>query len=355
MTASRASGPERLLTPLLLVALLIGGSYAVIDLRRRQDVIERESAATAAAAARTERLLTLMRFEQLGKDGLGMAALLGQIREFAPVYVAATTTAPERDAILARLQSVVSAMRAIDKDDAWNALQRALTATSPSTNHEEIVRWILYGMIEVDVTRAKPLLVELVRSLQSRVTPNTRLFAADRLLDLDKDLAGETLRGVLEYESASGVNKLRMPPALTDRFPNAALTIDPFPGFYLFVQRFFQTEHADRENVLLMILGRHEHDLITVQECVRLLGEMRSRQAVGAVQRLFERPPGLQQNTLFRNHCLDALAAIQGADSCVFLQERLRQEQDRLVQAKLIDLIKKHCPNAAAVGDLDKK
>ena len=350
MTTSSAPRPERLLTPLLLVALLVAGVYGFIDLRRHQAEIERDGAAAAATAARCERLLTLMRFEQLGKDGLGMAALLGQIREFAPVYVAPTTTAPERDAILARLQSVVRAMQAIDRDDAWSALQRAFSATTPAAANDETVRWILYGMVEVDADRAKPLLVELVRGLQHPCTPNTRLFAADRLIDMDQALAGETLHGILEYESASGINKMRMPAALTDRFPNATLTIEPFPGFYLFVQRYFRTEHADRESVLLMILGRQEHDLVTVQECVRLLGEMRSRQAVGALQRLFDRPPGLQENSIFRRHCLDALVAILGEESCAFLQEKLRQEQDQLVQAKLVDLIKRHCPS-----DADKK
>lgn len=353
MTDSR---PERLLTPILLLAVLGGGLYGYLELRRRQGELEVQSAAAAATAARTERLLTLMRFEQLDKNGLGMGALLGQIREFAPVYVAPTTTAPERDAILVRLQSVIRAMGAIDPDDAWNALHRAFAATEPIAANEETVRWILYGMVEVDPARAKPLLVELVRGLQQRATPNTRLFAADRLIDLDQALAGETLRGILEYQSASGVNERRMPTELAREFPNAAQTIGPFPGFYLFVQRFHRTGHPDLENVLMMILGRQEHDLVTVQECVRLLGEMRSRQAIGALQRLFDRPPGLQLNAIFRRHCLDALVAIQGDEICAFLRDKLRQEQDSLVRGKLIDLIKQHCPSDAAVGELgDKK
>ena len=350
MTATRPSRAGRLLTPLLVVVLLGTGAYGYIDLRQRQAAIEASSASAAGATTRIERLLTLMRFEQLSKDGLGMAALLAQIREFAPVYVAATTTASERDAILARLQSVIDAMRAIDQDDAWNALQQAFARVDPTVGNDETVRWIIYGMIAVDPARAKPLLVELVRGLQYRVAPNTRLFAADRLIEMDRALAGETLSDILEYESASGINKIRMPAEIAARFPNATLAIGPYPGFYLFVRRYFRTEHADRENVLLMILGRHEHDLMTVQECVSLLGELRSRQAVGALEKLFDRPPGLQQNSMFRKHCLDALVAILGEESCTFLRDKLLHEQDQLVQAKLIDLIKRHCPD-----DADKK
>jgi hypothetical protein len=302
-----------------------------------------ELAALRAASERTDRLLRIMRFEQADKRGLGMAALLGQIREFAPLRWAAQTTLPEREAIVARLEEVVDAMRAIDREDAWRALQEAFRTTEPGEQSDESIAWIVAGMIAVDPERSRPFLVEIVRGLEYRVTARTRLDAADRLTALDREQAGEVLKAVLEYESAAGINTARMPRALADKYPNATISIGPYPGFFNFVRRYFDTGHRDRESVLLMVVARQEHDLPTVQECVKLLGEMRSREAVRTLERLFAEPPAIRQNAIFRRHCLDAISAILGDECCGFVQDALQKEQDPLVRTKLVEMVKQHC------------
>jgi hypothetical protein len=330
-----------------LTALLCGllGSAAVgfVVLRSELAALRAELAALRGASERTERLLRIMRFEQPDKSGMGMAALVAQIREFAPLRWAAQTTPPERDTIVARLEGVVDAMRAVDREEAWHSLQDTFRSTEAREDTDETVHWLLAGMIAVDSDRAKPFLIELVRGLLYPVTPRTRLAAADRLAELDRELAGETLKGLLEYESAGGINSARMPRALAEKYPNATLSIGPYPGFFNFVRRYYDTAHRDRESVLLMLVARQEHDLPTVQECVKLLGEMRSRNAVRTLEKLFAEPPAIRQNAIFRRHCLDALSAILGDECCGFVQESLQKEQDPLVRTKLVELVKQHC------------
>jgi len=64
--------------------------------------------------------------------------------------------------------------------------------------------------------------------------------------------------------------------------------------------------------------------------------------AVKAIKKLFEHPPA-NYNPMFRHHCLDALANIQGAAACDYFRKILRDEQRQIVITKLNDLIKRYC------------
>ena len=85
-----------------------------------------------------------------------------------------------------------------------------------------------------------------------------------------------------------------------------------------------QSDDPQLEDTLLMVMQRSEHDVVTVQECIKVLGQRRCERAVPAIEKLYRNPPNRVENPLFLVHCLTALHAIQGERARPFLEEALR-------------------------------
>ena len=100
--------------------------------------------------------------------------------------------------------------------------------------------------------------------------------------------------------------------------------------------------HADPQAVLRILNRRRDYDLMTLQEAIKSLGILRCEEAVAPIKDLFETPPR-EFHPMFRNHCLDAIASIQGSAACDYFKEVQRREKRDIVLKKLVDLIKKNC------------
>ena len=61
-----------------------------------------------------------------------------------------------------------------------------------------------------------------------------------------------------------------------------------------------------------------------VQSCVKHLGQLRAKRASKPIRKLFDAPPDMTIHPIFQNHCLDAIAAIDGAAACGHFREQLR-------------------------------
>jgi hypothetical protein len=103
-------------------------------------------------------------------------------------------------------------------------------------------------------------------------------------------------------------------------------------GFFNFVVHYVRTDDPQLEQTLLMVLGRVEHDVVTIQECVKALGQKKASLAVPTIEKLYSSPPLQQENPVFLNHCLTALVEIQGASARPFLEQALAKSTNELVQ-----------------------
>lgn len=321
--------------------LLAVGAGLYLDLRGGVARLEHRLERVEGTARNIERAVQLYRFEQQGKQGLGLNALLEQVRFWAPQLGDATTLPAQVPIIERRLEEVLDALKALGPD-AYDALERTFLQARPGVDLE-LRRWLMRAMTTLEPRRAEGFLGKVAAGLEVPVSPLCRLSAIDRLLELDRELAGKILREILLRESHRGLNPARMGAGAASRIPESGTTIGPWSGFFNFVDRFVASGHPDTESVLIMLLGRPEHDLATIQECVKALGRLRSERAVPHIERLFREPPGRFANPLFRNHCLQALADISGAKACDFFRRAQRREKDELVRKKLTELIKSLC------------
>jgi len=321
----------------ILATMTSGGLWVHNSLGNRLDTM-------STRIGKVEQAVQLYRFEQSIEQGLGMTALVEQIRHWAPLLGSASTPIIAIPKIKQRLDDVYSAMLAIDQKEAMDRLIREFESCEPGAE-DEIALWILRGMTRIDAPRSSDFIGRVIEGFDFRVSSRLRLMAADVLLLVDTDHAGERLHRVLERESHRGLSLDRVPPDLRSRITNGAGQIPSYPGFFNFVSRYVMTGHKDIEATLMMILGRKEHDLTTVQACVKELGAMKSNLALEQIQKLFEVPPNHSDNPIFRNHCLDAISKIfgPGNKACSYFQNALRHEQSGLVQNKLKGLIKTHC------------
>jgi hypothetical protein len=337
-------GPRRpTVLPTLATGLCvaIAGLAMFLDLRGQLARSRDETRRLADRLGAVEQTLQLLRFEQQSKTGLGITALLEQLRHWAPQLAMATTTQAQLPAIQGHVNAILEAFHAIGPS-ALPQLLDEFRKVQPGSD-EEIQKWLLRAMREVDLARAKDVLADCVRGLEVTVSPGIRLFAASELIGVDRELAGEVLRRILQTESYRGIDVHRMDPQVRAKYPNAAQQLPPFSGFWNFVQLFVATKHPDVEQTLLGLIERSaEHDLLTLQECVKSLGELRSRDAVKAIENLFEAPPR-GYTPMFRNHCLDALASILGREACPYFQSALQRETLDTVRTKLADLINRDC------------
>src|SRR5262249_10709493 len=132
--------------------------------------------------------------------------------------------------------AILDAFHAIGPN-AFPELVEAFRKVAPGTA-DEIQKWLLRAMREVDPARAKDVLADAARGLEFTVSPGIRLFAATELIDADPKLAGDVLQRILQTESYRGIDVHRMDPQISTKYPNAAQQLPPFSGFWNFVQLF---------------------------------------------------------------------------------------------------------------------
>lgn len=324
------------------VLCLLGAGYLMYsDLRASTDRLTAQVGEVADRMSAVERAVQLYRFEQQTKEGLGFPALLEQLRHWGPQMGSSTTPASQFPVIQDRLDHVLAAMASLGSE-VFPKLMNAFEEAQPGRD-DELQMWLLRAMLEVNETRALDFMTTVLEGMAFRVAPRLRLFAAEKITEIDPKRAAVLLRTVLSTETHNGLDVHRVDPRTLAKYPEAAGNIVPYRGFSTFVQKFVATEDEDAEQVLLMVVGRKlQHDFLTLQECVKELGEMRSTNAVGAIEDLFENPPR-NSSPMFRNHCLDALAVIQGSAACEYFQAALLREQLEFVRTKLTELIKAYC------------
>jgi len=338
MSESRA--PRALLT--VLVLLVLGATVAAwFDLRRRTDGLAESLTKAAEAQERLERAVQLFRFER-GSKGLGVAALIEQLRYWAPLLDVSTTPQHEIPRIKQRVDDILSAFGDLGAD-AFDPLLAAFHAAVPGKD-DELIRWLLQAMTTVDAERGKDLLVKCLRGFELPVSARVRVLAANRLVELEPAVAARVLGQIVEYESASGIDPHRLPADLQARVAAAKVPMAPMRMFFNFIDALVRAKPENLEDQLIMVATRPNEDRMTVQSCVKYLGDLKSQRAVKALKRLYESPPEMTMNPIFQNHCLDAIGKIEGAAACDYFRDSLRRRPDETVIAKLQELIKTYCP-----------
>jgi hypothetical protein len=339
MSETRAPRAFATFLPIVLVLVLIAAVW--LDLRRRTDALAERVAAAAEAQEQVARAVQLFRFER-GSQGLGVAALIEQLRYWAPLLGLATTPKAELPRIQQRVDDILTAFGDIGPS-AFDPLLRTFHAATPGSD-DELIRWVLRAMSAVDQERSEDVLVACARGIDFPVSGPIRVHAAGRLLELDKPKAAQLMSEIVGYESAGGIDLHRMPPELRQKLTGSKVAPQPLRMFFNFIDILAASGAVDVEDKLIMAASRPDQDRMTVQTCVVHLGNLQSARAVKTIKRLYEAPPEMAINPIFQNHCLDAIAKIEGAAACDYFRDLLRKGPDERVASKLKDLIKTHCP-----------
>lgn len=299
--------------------LAIGIGLIGYQLYRENQRIELLHAKVASRDAAIEEILgevTRLRIEQ--SAGLkGTAGLLEKLRTYAPILVSSSVTDPDHRAAKKEMQAVLRAFKSIGKD-AWQPIHDRFEALEPQQNFDEL-KWLLEAGLAVDPKRGIEVCKQVLLGLE-KPFPRLRWHAATLMVEHDKALGQATLRRILLTESSRGINIDRAA-AYGAEIPDKAAFAAT--GFNNFVVHYIRSGDAEMEDTLLMVMGRHEHDQITVQECVEELGRRQSRRAVEPIVKLYAEPPGHTHNPLFQLKCLDALHAILGKEARPFFTAEL--------------------------------
>lgn len=298
-----------------LAALGVGGTI----LWRQSAQLEQMAANSAANDTALDSILaevTRIRIEQRA-DLKGPEGLLAKLRAYSPMLTSSRVTAPDYAAAKDEMDAILRAFTTMG-DVAWPFVRGRIAELKPE-NYDEL-RWLLEVAVLIDEKAGVELLKQV---LQGQLLPSPRLRwqAATLLLKHNKPLAQQLLRQILETESSRGVN-LERAAAYNLPIPDQAATSTT--GFFNFVIHYIRSEDPKIEDTLLLVLGRTEHDVPTLQECIEELGRRKCERAVEPIQRLYRNPPARIENPLFLTKCLDALVSIQGAAARPFLEEALR-------------------------------
>ncbi len=321
-----AHRPSKALPLAAMLLLLAGGAVLARQLREMTAALEGLRTEQAVLAAE----VTRFRIEQRA-EGKGPQALLEKLRAYAPLLTNARIPEPDYQTARQEMEAIHRAMGALGKD-MWPPLVERYRQLDPTKDYDEKHR-LLEAALAVDPEQAKALLLKVLQGYHrdTPVSPRLRWLAADLLLKTDKPAAGRALREILGYESSRGIQPER---ALAYQIPIPDTTAMS-SGFHNFIERYVSSGDAETEATLLMVLGRTEHDLPTVQECVKALGGLKSAKAVKAIEQLYRKPPVIQDNPIFLCHCLDALVNIRGKEACGFLQEALAAGGNEIVVNKI--------------------
>ncbi len=321
----------------LLLATLVGLAAAGVAVWRLGNQVKALTDRTTTTEGILHEVLgevTRTRLEQ-SAGSLGPQALLTKLRTYAPLLVSARTAEPDFKAADKEMKAILRAFAAVGQD-AWAPIVARLGELSGDKNFDE-VKWLLEAAVVVDPKAGKEILKEVL--LGRRLpAPRLRWYAARMMTDLDRPLAQNLLRQIVTTESSHGVNVDRAAPYGGDAIdPAAAATT----GFHNFIKWYVGTDDPKMDETLLMVIGRAEHDQVTIQECIKVLGERRCAAAIEPIQKLYKQPPLHQENPLFLMHCVDALHAIGGESARPFLEEALRTTTIETVANHIKGLLKK--------------
>lgn len=316
-----------LLTTLLVAAI---GAGAFILWRQDRRLAELTATVAASDTALQEILgeVTRIRVEQRA-DAVGTRGLLAKLKTYAPLVSSARIPEPDYQAAKKEMDAIVRAFAAIGQD-AWGPITDRLRELKGDKDFDE-ARWLVRAALAVDPKSAKEIVKEILAG-KRLPAPRLRLDAARMMIESDRQVAQQMLRQILLTESSHGVNVERAM-AMGTQIPDAnALSAT---GFQNFVLLYLQTDDAQTDDTLLMVVGRAEHDVPTVQECVKALGQRHCARAAETIEKLFKSPPNNVMNPLFLNYCLTALHDIRGEAARPFIEDALKTATS--------DIVANHC------------
>jgi HEAT repeat protein len=244
-------------------------------------------------------------------------------------------TEPDYQSAKREIEAILTAFESIG-EDAWDPIMSRIAKLDPQRDHDE-VKQLLEAAYRVDPKQGTQLVQDVLLGLKLPA-PRLRWYAAHILTERDKPLAQQLLRRVLETESYRGVNPER---AAAQNLPIPDLAAVAQTGFNNFVTAYVRTDDPKMEDTLLQVLGRVEHDAITIQECIEALGTRRCARAVDPIKKLYRDPPLHQQNPLFLVKCVDAISEILGEEARPWLEDQLRQATSDLVAKHIQHLLNK--------------
>lgn len=316
-----------------IAAVLVLGR---LDQRRAAEEQQLLQSRLTAAEAQLQILaneMTRFRIEQPAK-GKGVDAVLEKLTAYAPQLTSAAVAEPQFRYAQKEMQAALRATASLGKA-AFEPLRQRFLDLGPERFDEK--KWLLEAMVAADRARGTEFVNRVLEGHHREIPVSARLrfYAADMLVlplqggfrdALDKRLGGLTLRGILRTESARGINPDRVA-AYNLPVPETNLVSANFENF---VPRYLLSDDDEKGATLLMMLGRSEHDLKTIQECVKALGELKVKDAVPAIEKLYANQPVIRDNPIFQGHCLQALVDIQGEAARPFLQQALREAGNEL-------------------------
>lgn len=324
---------------LLLVAACAAASAALsgyLILSSRQE-FARLGGALAARDSQLEQILaevTRLRIEQsTGRQG--PAALLEKLQTYAPLLANSRTTQPDYENARKEMNAVLRAFASLGQE-AWQPIVARMEGLRGDRDFDEL-KWLIEAATRVDKPAATTIVKQVLQGLKFPA-PRLRWYAARLLVELDKPLAQSALRQILLTESGRGIN-LERAAAYGATVPDQAAYATT--GFNNFIQYYVLSEDPQLEQTLLMLLGRTEHDTVTLQECIEVLGQRETAAAVEPIQKLFHHPPSQVENPLFLVKCLDSLASIQGEAARPFFEQALPKANTEMVANHLKRLLGK--------------
>ena len=311
--------PRPWLPPLLGAAAVAALAFAGYAWWRAERALAAQAAALAEVRSTLGEVLgevTRARIEQ-SAEGKGPAALLEKLAVYAPLLSNARVTEPDYRSAQAEMEAILRAFESIG-EDAWAPITSRLERLDVRRDFDEI-KWLMEAALRVDLEAGKQIAKDVLLGVRMP-NPRLRWHAAKLLTERDRPLAQQLLRRILLTESSRGVHVDR---AAQHNMPIPDAAAFATTGFHNFVVAYLRTDDPQTEDTLLMLLGRVEHDQVTIQECIEELGRRRFERAVEPIKRLYADPPLQQQNPLFLNRCLEAIANIQREAAKPWLEQAL--------------------------------
>jgi hypothetical protein len=318
---------------LVAVAAIAFAGWPLLQLRSEVASLGGEIAAARSEATVLANEVTRFRIEQRA-EGRGPAALLEKLAYYAEAMATARTS--DADCAVAR-QEMGAVLRAFESlgQDGWLPVVRRFDELRPDKAFPEM-RWLMEAAVRCDAKKGNELVAQVLAGAR-KPNPRLRWAAADLLLRTDREQAQLGLRRILLTETSRGIDPDRAAAQGVPILDPAAIANS---GFHNFVLHYLRSEDPETEETLLMVLARVEQDVVTLQETIEALGRLKSQRAAKRIEQLYLHPPGAQQNPIFLNKCLDALAAIRGADAREFLEQQLAHAEHELVVAHIDSLLK---------------
>jgi hypothetical protein len=330
MTVAHSPSPSRLLPTLALAAAAAAGGFAAWqawEVRALRD----QATANAHHLERLVGEMTRLRLEE-SAGTKGPAGLLAKLKTYAPLLANSRVTEPDFQSARREMDAILRAFESLGTD-AIKPVRERLAGLKPDQDYDE-VRFLYEVLVRLDRAGGLNELEQVV--LNRKPSPNRlRIHAAELVQRHDRPLAQRLLRQVMRTESHRGIN----PDRLSSQTPLPDTAALSNTGFFNFVVAYVRTEDPELDDTLLMVLGRAEHDLTTIQECVKALGDRRCAKAAEPIQKLYRNPPLNQQNPIFLNYCLEAVVAILGKEAVSFLETELPRAPTDLVAKRIQALL----------------